>query len=360
MPPDQTNNLSAFRVQKHTPRRRPAGFTLMELVIVVAICAFLLSMLVVGFKYVAQSGNAKSTIATLESLKAMQANFEKATAGSTSMTIPTAAMLGADSATTPTLVTVDSSTRYGPAIIYTQAIIYRLRSIPDNLAIIQNTPSNRLYIPPLPTSLSTWPALNAVSGQQYYYPSNFATWAWTTGKPYYAGDLAADSASPANIYVCVQDNTAAAGNAPVPGGNAYWQMVSYVVGGTTPASQQHNVPVFLDAWNNPIIFVPAGGLLTNSGLTASPTWAANISYPVNAQVYATVNSVVQSFVCVQAHTSAAGNGPPYSAYWKAAYAPTAYRPFWVSAGPDGRFTDYNNATPAAAPATNDNINSFDN
>lgn len=354
MQPDQTNILTAQRMKTRPSvficapsvgkYHRRSAFTMLEIMVVLAISIVLVSMLVVGFKYVVQSSNANSTKAAFESLKAMQANFEKSTNGTnSSMVIPTAAMIGADQAvivpgaTTPgiNVLTTDSAGRYGPVVTYTQAIMLRLRSIPDNLTIIQNMASNRLYLPPLPTSSSPWVS------------------SWVANKAYYAADTVLDQGN--NVYVCIQDHYSVSGNRGNEPGPAYGaNPTGYGASYWTPVSQLANIPVFLDAWGNPILFMPAGGLLTN---VASPipytAWAASstVPYQVNAPVSCNVNGAVQNFICIQAHfpSSSPYNGPPNSYLWKSAISPTNYRPFWVSAGPDGNFQ-----------TTADNMNSFDN
>jgi prepilin-type N-terminal cleavage/methylation domain-containing protein len=85
-------------------------------------------------------------------------------------------------------------------------------------------------------------------------------------------------------------------------------------------------PVPVDGWGNPMIFVPGGGL---NGITV--TGAADSSGKVQTAFHATI-------------VSPDGKG------------------FWASAGPDGVFTDNDNATPVAnrKPYGDDNIYSFEN
>ncbi len=85
-------------------------------------------------------------------------------------------------------------------------------------------------------------------------------------------------------------------------------------------------PIPVDGWGNPMIFVPGGGL---NGITV--TGAADASGKVQTAFHATI-------------VSPDGKG------------------FWASAGPDGVFTDNDNATPVAnrKPYGDDNIYSFEN
>jgi prepilin-type N-terminal cleavage/methylation domain-containing protein len=93
----------------------------------------------------------------------------------------------------------------------------------------------------------------------------------------------------------------------------------------------------LDAWNNPIIFVPA------SGLRLGEPW--NVTTEYNEGDYVVHNG--NSYRCLDRVT---GSVPPNPLHWQPANAvvsPTN-RPFFVSAGPDGDFS-----------RANDNLYSFE-
>jgi hypothetical protein len=68
-------------------------------------------------------------------------------------------------------------------------------------------------------------------------------------------------------------------------------------------------PLVLDAWSNPVLFVPSGGL-TGVSLNSNPGGTFTVR---SSGVYAETNGVAQ---------------PPTS----------KDRPFWASAGPDGDFS----------------------
>ncbi len=101
---------------------------------------------------------------------------------------------------------------------------------------------------------------------------------------------------------------------------------------------QMSVPLLLDGWGNPILFVPGGGFGV-SGATAAPgvVWIDGVNYGVvtSAGVYtlATTPSV--------SSYDAAAPGTIY-----------ANQPFFVSAGSDGDFSN------ASGNKTDDNVYSF--
>jgi prepilin-type N-terminal cleavage/methylation domain-containing protein len=110
-------------------------------------------------------------------------------------------------------------------------------------------------------------------------------------------------------------------------------------GGATPPITA-NVPLILDGWGNPILFVPGGGLGVNvpNGLV----WLDGVNFGIITSV-GPITSI----------------STPYTPYTLTTYVPATpgvplnNQPFFVSAGPDGDFDN-------SGTRTEDNVYSFNN
>jgi prepilin-type N-terminal cleavage/methylation domain-containing protein len=97
-----------------------------------------------------------------------------------------------------------------------------------------------------------------------------------------------------------------------------------------------NIPLLLDGWGNPILFVPGGGLGINQ--PSELVWLDG----VNVGIITSVGPITSS-------------STPYNlgGYPPAAGTPLNNQPFFVSAGPDGDFDN-------SSTQTDDNVYSFNN
>ncbi|HZZ43437.1 MAG TPA: prepilin-type N-terminal cleavage/methylation domain-containing protein [Tepidisphaeraceae bacterium] len=226
-----------------TPRRRHHGFSLIELMIVIAILVVLLGLSFVGYKVLGTHGKTTTTQTTLESCKSLvtevevagglpqvQANYTSGFPPLVSGVSPVPIAAPLDTGNNNGNITADaySSThtiRYtAPAIVATQNVMRALISNPKNNTILAQLPGERFLKKPdgtLPT-------------------------------------------------------TGIAFNTPAPPGNG-----------------QPKYPILLDGWGNPIIYVPAAGMsgvtvagLTNrivtSGGILATNYGAGQSFPAGA------------------------------------------------------------------------------
>jgi hypothetical protein len=111
-----------------------------------------------------------------------------------------------------------------------------------------------------------------------------------------------------------------------------------VPNGTTPWNDEtaypRGIPILLDGWSNPIIYVPA------TGLHVKLLAGQGVYHPVDD---ADTFSATQDYILISPEGSVSGNGTPNPVVTRPG------RPFFASAGPDGDFTK-----------GDDNIYSFNN
>lgn len=254
-------------------RHRRKGFTLLELLTVIGVMLVLMSMAVIGYRVVGNNANTRATHANLENLQSMLAEFETQqtfTSVYGFYNIPSAQP--AQTPFSPTNAVISSFTT-GPIGVAAPPI--RGASFPiadvtvgatdrfgpvvnatmDAMAILVRVPTNKQVIAQVPSKS----LLKDVNGQAYTVPPT----------------------------------------PPPPG--------------VTPSNA---VPRYcmVDGWNNPIILVPAGGLVLNVPDPASTT---------------SPQGTKQMLVRSTGTTPFTGTAPPVS---------VNDRPFWASAGPDGDFS----------------------
>jgi prepilin-type N-terminal cleavage/methylation domain-containing protein len=289
------------------PRRR--GFTLVEVLVAIVIIAILISMLVVGLKYLGNSSKTRATKTTLEDARALLAAYE----------LKFKLTDFAGDVIAPGDVSDEAADRTGVVVSLTRAIFNKFQSVPENKAAMARFSADHI-LGALPlTGIPAWAV-----GANYVKFVNRVTF---NGK----------------IYICTRDHTAVA--TPNPGEN------SPDVSGSPWALADNTTPILKDAWDNPIIFVPAGGLrdvrLKDSAVinrvTSLGTLYDGRRIPPAPDVAANGN-------LIDPGETAAINA----------------RPFFASAGPDGifGFRDTNgNGTYQAGidiPGGDDNIYSFEN
>jgi len=375
---------------RRTPHRRRLAFTLIELLIVMGIIVILVGLLFAALKYARNSAAQSRTRAQLDTLRGMLAELDAANHLSQGPsggwvwyddpTLGTRAHMvygvpygtfPADSWTTssgtftadfwkypfslvgagvvsppppPSWDALDSPGDVGSdgypqqtiqrnaslAVVNTQLAMQMLASIPANRSAIEKLPENSKMTPvwnagaPLqatvysPTAPTFTGLLKEDGTDGPVQVQNISTSVYTLGVHVsYQG----------RYYVC----TAAATTfqtPPTPQTNtANW---------TDETSYPRGVPILLDGWSNPIIYVPATGLhvklLNGQGsyLPADPSTA-------------TATGGSQEYIIISPEGSVSGNGGTNPVVTRPG------RPFFASAGPDGDFTK-----------GDDNIYSFNN
>lgn len=263
MPLDSANNQVDGPLGV-TDVKRDRAFTLVEIIVALGIIMILVGLVTVGMRALNKSAKEKATKSALETAKSMFAELE---INKSIRSLPW------DQMRSPTLVTDQGADRTGGAVCLARAIIGRLLSFPNNKTIIAKMPTDVLWKFSVSASFPAWAA-----GQNY---------------------LVADRVQNGGIgFIAVQNHTAYGppNNVGDPPSNEppsdYW------------AEDRPDVPVLLDGWRNPIIYVPAGGLS-------------------KVKIGSTADNLVKSNEVVSS-TGTAKLGPG--------------RPFWASAGPDGDFS----------------------
>jgi type II secretory pathway pseudopilin PulG len=199
------------------------------------------------------------------------------------------------------------------AILNTQLAMQMLAAIPVNRTGMQNLPANSTLMPVWQKSTSTSAPFQApiysaatpllgilkddntdpIMANFYYAQGTHVSW---QGHFYYAAQVVKDGTQP-------------------------------VVSGTSPwydeTASPRGVPLLIDGWSNPIIYVPASGLRVKllSGYGGYTTFAAN---PTQA--------AAQNYIVVSPEGHVTGNGTANP------YVDHLGKPFFASAGPDGDFT----------------------
>lgn len=304
LPTSRPGNLSA-----NPPRR---AFTLIELLVTIGIILILVGILFVAISHMGTSAKEKATRITLANLAGMLGDYGSATGfktepgdwvlndgsiGTVTSVAPITSFWTAPDYTTtapivaqplagPPTVTVDAdATTYmrdaSPAVLNTLVAMNMICRVPANRTAIANMPPQNLYVPGFVSVSIVTPSQQ--SNQQYWYGLS--------------GGSTAPIQYPMGCHI-------------ISGKNYFVSVVTTstppTVGGTTPwrdeSAAPQQAPLILDAWGNPIIFVPGSGLnvLLLNGGTAYDSTNTNL-------LKKTVTS-------------------------------PDHRPFWASAGPDGDFS----------------------
>ncbi|MGH7213995.1 MAG: hypothetical protein ACREIT_04460, partial [Tepidisphaeraceae bacterium] len=168
---------------------------------------------------------------------------------------------------------------------------------------------------------------------------------WGNGTTYTPG-VRVRTTPPDRDWVCIREHTSATAN-DEPGSGAnytqYW---------TPQPAAVATTPVILDAWSNPILFVPGGGLadvLTTEAPAYDPGTPYAKSQVVRHTPSAPAGAKEQSFRALRSTT---GDEPGVAGSeddWAPAARSPDKRPFFASAGEDGDFSK-----------GDDNLYSFEN
>jgi hypothetical protein len=194
------------------------------------------------------------------------------------------------------------------AVLNTQLAMGLLLSIPSNRDALQKTSADRYFIPTFVGGTILGPGNDAVLHSNDDSGNQTVTYV-QGNRIQFEGKR----------YICIDQNPVQQGSMPASG--------STPPTGSWAPDNTPAVPIMLDAWNNPIIFVPATGLrvrLLNGaktyGTPDSSGKYTGIPTEVTTQIIASPEGkVVVDTSSQQPKVTQAG------------------RPFWASAGPDGDF-----------------------
>jgi type II secretory pathway pseudopilin PulG len=271
---------------------------MVEILVAVTIIAILIGLVTVGFRRVALGGQQRATRTTLENCRAMLGEYErKNKITGFSGSLPTPGNVTAEGG---------AADRNGPQVIFTRSVFALLLGMPENKTAFGQFPPDQLYPNPDPTSA---PA---------------AAPAWNDGSTYTAFvSRVTFPITPLSgpKYICTADHIADTTNSPDKPGSPW----------IAETSTARSTTILLDAWGNPILFVPAGGLINVTLTATGPT------------VYRVASSGLIADQDGDGNVTDAGPPGPNE------QAPARARPFFASAGPDGNFT-----------TGDDNLYSFEN
>jgi prepilin-type N-terminal cleavage/methylation domain-containing protein len=312
-------------VNRRNPSPPPRAFTLIEVLVVVAIIGILTTLLVLGVNVMSTNAKRQQTRATLEQCRAMYADWDAVTHihfGPSAMPCPRnvsadvnplagSATAQADDATMPN--------RFGAAVWLSRDLMFNVRSTPANAAALGKMSPGAMMTFPSPYNVNFpnpyAPNIAAWSSTGAYQPFDFAN---PTTSDYGRVYLSTTTGTVTTyvFYDCIAAVPASTtGNASPASDTAHW-MAAYPVMTTTasgpPMPSDDSVPLLLDGWGNPIIFVPGGQLGTGTKLNSDGSVAVN--------------------------SGSMRSGSGTSAITTQASSPDG-RPFFASAGPDGDFSN---------------------
>ena len=280
-------------------RRR--GFTLIEILITIGIIMVLIGIAAYGLSRVSMTSKINATRVTLGNLKSMVAELDAA-----------AGLKGRQPA--QWAWTADGMRQTVPTPPAGQTINVWLDADPSTVTTPPGT------TPPEPLLVPAGPVTSEFSAN---------------GGIRYKSDAVVNTQLIMQQLLSVPRNKEALSQIPaeqrmetLPGGFAHGANEGITFG----TDRKPTTPIVLDAWQNPIIFVPGSGLCGNDNTTADDAmWiGGERTNPVPADL---------KFVKVQ--QSGTNTVPPIQAPDR--------RPFWASAGPDGDFR-----------TADDNLYSFEN
>ena len=283
------------------PARRPA-FTLVEILVVVFLLGVLTTLLVIGIKHLSENARRQQTRATLAQAQSMYAAWQTVGRQPFAPTVvPAPGDVTVDFAQAKPLV----DHRYGGGVWFTRDVISLSRSVPTNAAALSKLPGSALMTIPgtdpafMPFAPTEWtPAIAATTD---YTPFAGASY----GRVYIKSD------ENPTTYVYYQAIQFVPRGSPSPAvDRAHWILAYPLTLIDATKYSDTSVPVMLDAWGNPVVFVSGGTFGSGAALNADGT-------------------VVPGSGAMRAGTGT-------SALTFQQKSPDG-RPFFVSAGPDGNF-----------------------
>ncbi len=305
------------------------GFTLIELLVVIGIILLLIGLFYGGVKLVTAQAKQRQTRTMLETCMTMFDNYKQATNLSR---VPMVIPVSRAKIYTCNLSALPAGTEYG-----TESLFWTAGQIdapgPGN---IPNSSQGSTYTIPNPPSIVD-PAFLDTICVMYTLES-------------------------------IPENKTIVNNLPPTD----ILKVTFIATTGPAANTQMSVVLVLDAWGNPILFVPGGGLGMNTPQASpgsAPSWPVSGVVCLDGTNYGVVTSGGVVTGTTSFITNPANGEPVTPATYDAANLPTgimiATHPFFVSAGPDGDFSNAHGNTVPTAPTllpnssmTDDNIYSF--
>ncbi len=197
--------------------RRRSAFALMELMIVIAVIGILMSMIVAGMRYVGEQNKARATHVTMENFAAILQEYEQKTK------LQFTGSVAAGDVTENVNSQTDANGRYGYAVLQTQRALRLALTMPHNRELFARFPSNQQM-----------PLL------------------WCKNVTYWPGDLIKAAKTDTQGFRCITQNANGVQLTAPPVAGADWELTG------------EHVPLLLDAWGNPIIYVPRPNMVPNS------------------------------------------------------------------------------------------------
>ena len=304
-----------YRNPPAAPARR--AFTVIELLVVVALIAILSSLLIVGIGKMSTSAKRQQTVALLHNCQSLLASYDAVAHPKFpyfSQPCPERVTVegSTDGQGTPTApVTNFSNDRFRENVQITRSFFALMRTVPNVRSGLDKIPAQQFM-----------PTTKVVS--YTFDPTN----TWLSGRMYTTNAFPRDPTQPVDattyatvptsndsaVYICMTPHTASDGSTvdlngnPVPA-NRPPELPNWLLSSTDPS-----VRLVQDAWGNPIIFCIGSGLGTpHNPPVVIPPNRSSLASPARADgnLYVNGQSVVVS-------------------------SPDQ-RPFFASAGPDGDF-----------------------
>jgi hypothetical protein len=291
--------------------RRYSAFTLIELLVVIGLIALLSTLLLIGMSKLQTNSRRQATRLAFQNAQAMFSEWDVANRLHFASGNPVPC---------PGLVTDDAPDLR--ALIMTRGFMFQFQSMPSTATALGKLSASAFTRMSFNVSIvpTVW---NPTTPLPQWVPT--PTWpAPLSGSSYNMLDLAQYVTSPSltlknyittTFFMAVQPNTPTGTPVTPPlNDQTFWIPVGSAEP-AVPVSPFEKVPMLLDGWGNPIIFVPSGVLGTGAALSPGPT--PPLGYPIPGSG-AIVSSPGSSGASIQVSSP---DG----------------RPFWASAGPDGIF-----------------------
>lgn len=307
--------------------KRHQAFTTIELLVVIGIIVILASLVFVGVHHVGRPARENSTRATLANLQGMLADLEAASGlrkqpGFWLWTNGTVIGRAAPGPSAVPAITLDfwkspavnagtfdclaspgtvSAEGVGPAdnqrngsiaVVNTCLAMAMMSTLPENRTRLQGMQQNQLFVPEWKSGSITLPGADRFIG--------------------FSSDGSGDLQYVPGMHVKYQGKqfvgapTLTANNTAPPGG-----------GWVDETNAQNPAPLLVDAWNNPIIFVPASGMRVRL---------------LNGKKEYSSSDATQNYIVISPEGAVLNNGTATPMVTRVG------RPFFASAGADGDFT----------------------
>lgn len=307
-----------------TARRRRPGFTLIEMLVVILVIGILSTLLVIGIEKLIVSNKRTQTRSALAQCESLFADWNAvarvkfvpsvmpAPMNVTAGTSPIGTMLPLP----PVDESMSPGQRYGAAVWLTRDLMFNMLTTPNNkAAVAKMSPGALMKFPDEYNTAFPGPYKTIDYAAVPLIYSSFSD-KLAFDKQYCRAYLI-DGNNNYVYYNLLQPNSdygTPPGAIAPPAATAMWMPAYPVMKNKDTKPQENAIPVLLDGWGNPIIFVPGGTLgLPKGGNSLN----ADGTMPVGKGGMA--------------------SGTGMGALWTQASSPNG-RPFFASAGPDGDFS----------------------